>query len=121
MRKLAILSRAICTLLLVTGLAARASDDAVSVKVRERNGLCAASGREVSCAEIVSLLREKLALPLERTIHVMTEGVGESALARGQRVADSIKAAGFRTVVLVGFLSLPEKLPNKSLERTRAK
>src|SRR5262252_661529 len=77
-----------------------------SFPVVEHHGECTAASRTVVCGEIPRLLRE-LAVSLDQKIVVSSQGAGQDVYARAKDLADLIKAAGYRNVVIVGFPSEP--------------
>jgi len=101
----ALLAAVVCTLV-ASPLCAQTRDSQDMVSVKESGGECTINNRKVKCEDAAALLRD-LGVAQDRHVMVSSEGVGEEAVSRAKRVADVIRAAGYRNVAAVGFLTEP--------------
>jgi hypothetical protein len=100
--------RSLAVLLVATNGFTFASDEPrVSVTVKGDGQSCVVQDRSTTCSALPSLLAQDLAISRGAVVSVASVGCGEAAAARARSVANTLKAAGFRNVVVVGFLSEP--------------
>lgn len=89
--------------------AVAADQPSILVTVKSDGQLCVVQHHTSTCAALPNLLKQDLALASGVTIRVSPEDCGETAMARADSVAATLKKAGFSRVMVVGFLTEPNK------------
>ena len=100
MRTFAGLSVLIC----MSAFAGQAIVPPLVVEVLADNEHCVANNQPMRCDDVVSYLRDTLRISLDRSIGVYVEGPKQSE-ARGQRLTDLIRGAGYSQVKIAGWFT----------------
>lgn len=97
----------IFTLVVLAGCAKASGPVLVSVTAKADGQICVVQGRESPCSSLTEVLTQTLGVAKSVEISVTPEGCGQSAMRRGQSVADDLKQSGFSRIAVVGFLTEP--------------
>lgn len=95
------------TLVVLAGCAKASGPVLVPVTVKADGQTCVVQGRESPCSSLTDVLTQSLGVAKSVEISVTPEGCGQSAMRRGQSVADNLKKSGFSRIAVVGFLTEP--------------
>ena len=96
-------------LLIACGAACTPDRSTVDIAVLEDGQSCVVNGRKGACTSVVTLLVEDLAVSRGTFVGITPEGCGHAALARGEAVAARLREADFTNVLVLAFLSEPDK------------
>jgi hypothetical protein len=86
--------------------------DFVDVRVLADGQTCVVLDRQLTCDVVAAYLRDDRHLAFSHPIAISSDVVGEASVARGSKIGQSLRAAGYSTVYVVGFLTAPGTAPD---------
>jgi hypothetical protein len=98
----------------VSTIAIGQTGDSVEVRVLDDGQHCMVFEQQLACDAIGAYLKDARHLPFSQPILVNVDGVGDASHAGGLKTGQSLNAAGYSDVYVVGFLTEPRSSSDTS-------
>jgi hypothetical protein len=94
------------TFLLWSAAIAQVADAPLRVTVRTDDLTCVVLDKVMPCTQVSGYLHQTLHIPFDRAVTISLEGLDPTE-SRGRSLATTLRDAGFRTIMIVGFITEP--------------